>query len=330
MADHVEDPLLRVQRGQLAAELGQRLDDAHARLAHPRPEGRGEADRPGAEDGDVADLVGHDSGQYERAGDFERAAERAAPQAVGRVGGGVADGLVGDAELHGGQAGELELAVVGVAGGLVADPADPDAGAAGGAQQRALDAAARGGGGGAQVERAAAADLVQRQAVDEVVRAVQCASGAGRRRARRGGPAARCRCAPRRRWRSARRRSAGRGGGSASPSETRVPTPLALSSAPGAGGTVSVWAMTTPQAVARRRHGCRPGSPSDPCRGLGSGRGRCAGRQPRTGAGRDLAPGVRRLTPPARGPRRARSARSRRRRWPELPQLRWRSSVDRP
>ena len=57
MPGHVEDPLLRVERGQLAADLRERLDDAGARLAHARPERRREPHRTGPDDGDVADLV---------------------------------------------------------------------------------------------------------------------------------------------------------------------------------------------------------------------------------------------------------------------------------
>src|SRR5690242_8250537 len=57
MPGHVEDPLLGIERRELAAELGQRVDDAGGRLAHAGPERRREPDRPGADDGDVADLV---------------------------------------------------------------------------------------------------------------------------------------------------------------------------------------------------------------------------------------------------------------------------------
>ena len=58
VAGHVEDPLLRIQRGELAAELGQRVDDARAGLAHAGPEGRATGPTgPGADDRDVADLV---------------------------------------------------------------------------------------------------------------------------------------------------------------------------------------------------------------------------------------------------------------------------------
>ena len=57
VAGHVEDPLLRIQRRELAAELGQRVDDARGRLAHAGPERGGEAHRAGADDRDVADLV---------------------------------------------------------------------------------------------------------------------------------------------------------------------------------------------------------------------------------------------------------------------------------
>ena len=79
MAGHVEDPLLRIQRRELAAELGQRVDDARGRLAHAGPERGGEAHRAGADDRDVADLVevgmlGH--GERERASGSGCAVER--------------------------------------------------------------------------------------------------------------------------------------------------------------------------------------------------------------------------------------------------------------
>jgi hypothetical protein len=68
--------------------------------------------------------------------------------------------VVGDAELHRGQARERELTVIGVAAAGVLDPTD---GAAAGADDRALDAAPRAGDGRAEVERAAAPDLVERE-----------------------------------------------------------------------------------------------------------------------------------------------------------------------
>jgi hypothetical protein len=54
---HVEDPLLRVQRRELAAELRQRVDHARRRLAHPGPERRREPHGAGTDHGDVADFV---------------------------------------------------------------------------------------------------------------------------------------------------------------------------------------------------------------------------------------------------------------------------------
>ena len=57
VAGNVEDPLLRIERRELAAELGQRVDDARAGLAHAGPEGRGQAHRPRADHRDVADVV---------------------------------------------------------------------------------------------------------------------------------------------------------------------------------------------------------------------------------------------------------------------------------
>ena len=54
----VEDPLLRVQRRQLAADLRQRVDDPRRGLAHAGPERGREPDRARPDDGDVADLAG--------------------------------------------------------------------------------------------------------------------------------------------------------------------------------------------------------------------------------------------------------------------------------
>jgi hypothetical protein len=56
VAGHVVDPLLGVERGELTAEVRQRVDDLRAGLAHARPEGGDQAHRPGADDRDVADL----------------------------------------------------------------------------------------------------------------------------------------------------------------------------------------------------------------------------------------------------------------------------------
>jgi len=58
MARHVEDPLLGIERRELAADLWQRVDDPRGRLAHAGPERCRQADRPGADDRDVADLPG--------------------------------------------------------------------------------------------------------------------------------------------------------------------------------------------------------------------------------------------------------------------------------
>ena len=57
VARHVVDPLLRIQGGQLAAELRQRVDDPRGGLAHAGPERGAHPDRSGADHGDVADLV---------------------------------------------------------------------------------------------------------------------------------------------------------------------------------------------------------------------------------------------------------------------------------
>jgi hypothetical protein len=56
VAGDVEDPLLGIQRGELAADLRQGIDDARGRLAHAGPERGRQPDRAGADDGDVADL----------------------------------------------------------------------------------------------------------------------------------------------------------------------------------------------------------------------------------------------------------------------------------
>ena len=68
MPGHVEDPLLRVQRRALAADLGQRVDDPAARLAHPGPERGREPDRAGADDRDVDGLVAHAAGSASESG----------------------------------------------------------------------------------------------------------------------------------------------------------------------------------------------------------------------------------------------------------------------
>src|SRR5205085_2799005 len=57
MARDIEDPLLRIQRRELPAQLGQRVDDPRVGLAHPRPERRAHADGAGADHGYVPDLI---------------------------------------------------------------------------------------------------------------------------------------------------------------------------------------------------------------------------------------------------------------------------------
>ena len=54
---HVVDPLLGIERRELAPELGQRVHDPRAGLAHAGPERRDHPDRPGTDDGDVAYLA---------------------------------------------------------------------------------------------------------------------------------------------------------------------------------------------------------------------------------------------------------------------------------
>src|SRR5918996_4143642 len=68
-----------------------------------------------------------------------------------------------DAELRARHAEALELAMVGVAAAVVADPAHRHTRRAGGAQQGALHARARERHGGAQPERTVPADLVERE-----------------------------------------------------------------------------------------------------------------------------------------------------------------------
>ena len=83
MAGHVEDPLLRIQRRQLAADLRQRVDDPRGRLAHPGPERRRQPDRAGADDRDVADLS-WSFGRHEVRPPRRRSARRPAPPARAR------------------------------------------------------------------------------------------------------------------------------------------------------------------------------------------------------------------------------------------------------
>jgi hypothetical protein len=77
--------------------------------------------------------------------------------------------LGGDAELRRGRAHERELAMVGVAGPGVFQPAHVDARAARGIEDPCLDGRARTGGGRAQLEARAAADLVERQGERDVL-----------------------------------------------------------------------------------------------------------------------------------------------------------------
>ena len=57
----VEDVFLRIERGELPAELRKRVHDLRRRAAHSRVEEREEPGRPAADDGDVLDLVFHPS-----------------------------------------------------------------------------------------------------------------------------------------------------------------------------------------------------------------------------------------------------------------------------
>ncbi len=53
----VEDPLLRIQRRELSAELRQRVHDARRHLAHPRVKLREQTRGSAANDRDVGGLV---------------------------------------------------------------------------------------------------------------------------------------------------------------------------------------------------------------------------------------------------------------------------------
>ena len=59
VAGDVVDVLLGIDRGDLAAELAEALDDANGRVAMARVVGGREADRACADDGDVADSFAH-------------------------------------------------------------------------------------------------------------------------------------------------------------------------------------------------------------------------------------------------------------------------------
>ena len=161
--------------------------------------------------------------------------ERVRVEPCGPVAGAVAAGLAAraHAQLGGRQAEQLELAVVGVAGRLVAHPAHgtpalraarsstPSTARRGAAYRRA------------QPERAVAAHLVERERPAQRARRPSRGSGA-RARARRGGRGSRCRPAPRRRWPRARRRSAW--GSGAEPPGQRSQHPEARGVVVGAGG----------------------------------------------------------------------------------------------
>ena len=58
-AGDVEDVLLGIERGQLAAGLGQRIDDLRRDAPHAGVEQAEESRGPGADDRDVADFVRH-------------------------------------------------------------------------------------------------------------------------------------------------------------------------------------------------------------------------------------------------------------------------------
>src|SRR5450755_312006 len=57
MTGNIEDPLLRIERCQLATQFRQGIDDPHARLAHARPEGGAQPDRARSDNRYVANLV---------------------------------------------------------------------------------------------------------------------------------------------------------------------------------------------------------------------------------------------------------------------------------
>ena len=116
-----------------------------------------------------------------------------------------------------GQAEQLELAVIGVAGALVAHPADRHVG------RGAPRAAARPRPSGAPRSRASAARRAGRGRPRRATAPTRAGPGRPARgpgapaRARPGGRASRCRRAPRRRWRPARRRSPARSRAAAAP-----------------------------------------------------------------------------------------------------------------
>ena len=131
-----------------------------------------------------------------------------------------------------------------------------------------------------------------------------CGAGGARAPRPRGGRAARCRAAPRSRWPRARRRTAGAAAvARAGARATSVPTPEALSSAPGAGGTVSACAM----AMTRQRAG-RVADADDVARGALARHGEALEARraaPRRGSAprRAGAPGARRSRRPGGGRR---------------------------
>ena len=224
-----------------------------------------------------------------------------APCAVART---VAAGLAAgtDAELRRRQAEQLELAVVGVAARLVAHPAHGHPGSAAGCEQRALDRGAGGADGRAQPEGAVAPHLVERQRPVQPPRGPR-AHAPRAARARPGGRASRCRCAPRRPWPRARRRRPGSVASRRPASAASTPSPEALSLAPGAPGVVSLWAIT----MRRQRRGVsstpitfrelpRPGTSNILF-------GDAQPGAPGSGRPRSAAPGPRRCSPPGAGPR---------------------------
>ena len=148
-------------------------------------------------------------------------------------------GLSGDTELGRGRPGPRELPVVRVAFSRgVLDPSDAVA------EEPPLDVLARRARGRVQIEARAAPDLVEREREPHVVQPIRAPQPGGAAPKRRGGPECPCTAAPRRLWRRATRRTpAPRLLPSARASATRVPTPDALSSAPGDGGTLSVCAI---------------------------------------------------------------------------------------
>ena len=302
-------PEARVRRGQLVRHVaGQHRADAVRRvvdgvaLGHlSASEGTAAAPRPGLCEPAGQGVAASSRSTRRRTRGNVRGCRRLATSR-GRV----AERLLGHPELGGGQAGEVELAVVGVPRAGVGDPPDAQPGAARRREDAPLDPAD---GGRAQPHRAAAADLVERERPAQVARAALGAHVPDERRGAQvvglpGEEALLGAGGHQPRVAAAARRPAGAGA-----SATSVPTPEALSCAPGDGGTVSAWAMRITRqsrgpasAPITLRERPRPGTAKRSRRR----RGRPRRRRPPRGRAR----GARRPTRPGAGRRARASGRS--------------------